>query len=742
MQRIFLFILFIYFNSFLYANEQQKADSIFKSLKNFDDTMKITKLVDFVTSEAQAISNPNLSLELLQIAKKLSEEKKIKNFIPKINIKIALVYIRRADYNNANDILTKTLKAMPLADTFLTEKCDIFNYIGLIQRSLGNYELAIKHFYQSLEIAEKLNDNDKIAVCHTNIGGIYYYQDNYNDAVSSFEKAKNIRLKMHDSAGVAGLENNMGALLLEEKKFKEALKNFKQAYVFYETKKIERHQATVLNNIARCYIGLKQNSEAMNYLHLALVYAQKAEHKPTIINSNYLMGDIYQAQNKYLDALLYYKKSLDLAREDQLKPLIRDLYKKMAETENLLGNFKNAYHYHTLYTIYQDSILNENTNKQIAEIQEKYESEKKEKEIESLSKEKLLQEVEINKKKNELNTQKNIRNYSFMGLGILALSFLLLYLNYSTKKKSAKILEEKNKEIETKNKDITDSIQYASRIQNAILPSLNDIKKTFSNSFVLYKPKDIVAGDFYWMETISSIEGGLKVSDNHPSSSPQGENLVIIAAADCTGHGVPGAMVSVVCSNALNRAVKEYQITEPAKILDKTRELVIEHFSKNDSEVKDGMDISLCKIELSDSGKYSIEWAGANNSLWICRPCNSDSENKINASSVVSNNNFDLFEIAANKQPIGNFINKTPFTNHLIELQKGDSIFLFTDGFADQFGGEKGKKLKSSNFKKLLLSIQHENMNKQLQMLNDAFDKWKGNFEQVDDVCVIGIKIT
>ncbi len=727
MRKIFLFILLIYFNSFLYANEKQKADSIFKSLKNFDDTTIISKLYENTISNTYVSNNPELSIELLQIAKKIAEEKNIKKFIPKINLKIGLIYLKKSELNNATEILTQTLKEISTNDFFLVEKCDLLNYLGLIQRSLGNYELAIKYFYQSLEIAEKLDNKDKIAVSHTNIGGVYYYQDNYKDAVSSFEKAKDIRLKLNDSAGVAGLENNMGALLLEEKKFKEALQNFKQAYTFYETKKTERYQASVLNNIARCYIGLKQNSEAINYLHLAIIYGQKTGYKPTIINSNYLMGDIYQAQNKFLDALLYYKKSLDLAREDQLKPLIRDLYKKMAETENLLNNFKNAYHYHTLYAIYQDSILNENTNKQIAEIQEKYESEKKEKEIESLSKEKLLQEVEINKKKNELNKQKNIRNYSFIGLGIFALSFLLLYLNYTTKKKSAKILEEKNKEIETKNKDITDSIQYASRIQNAILPSVNEFKNTFSNSFILYKPKDIVAGDFYWMEKLNS--------------SVNSREAVIIAAADCTGHGVPGAMVSVVCSNALNRVVKEYQTTEPAKILDKTRELVIEHFSKSDAEVKDGMDISLCKVEFLDTGKFLIEWAGANNPLWICRPRNTGTDNKINASSVVSNNNFDLLEIAANKQPIGSFINTSPFTNHLIELQKGDSIFLFTDGFADQFGGEKGKKMKSSNFKKLLLSIQHENMNKQLQMLNDAFETWRGNYEQVDDVCVIGIKL-
>jgi serine phosphatase RsbU (regulator of sigma subunit) len=628
------------------------------------------------------------------------------------------------------------------------------NYIlGVIYYNNTQYKEALSYIIKALKLYETKNEKNNTANCYNVIALIYQDQTFYMQAQEYHLKCLKIREEISDSINLGGSYSNIGLNFSEIAKHKN--ENFNESQnikdAIYYLKKAYEHgtkhnnfqiQANSLGNLSNIMNDLKKYNEAINYAQLALKIYQKSGNFYQEAISLIDIGSIYLAQKRYKEAIPYFEKSLKYGLENSDNVIQQYCYKNLVSCYEKTGDFTKAFKNQTKLMAVKDSLFNSENLQQINDMQAKYESEKKEKEIESLSKEKLLQEVEINKKKNELNTQKNIRNYSFMGLGILALSFLLLYLNYSTKKKSAKILEEKNKEIETKNKDITDSIQYASRIQNAILPSLNDIKKTFSNSFVLYKPKDIVAGDFYWMETISSIEGGLKVSDNHPSSSPQGENLVIIAAADCTGHGVPGAMVSVVCSNALNRAVKEYQITEPAKILDKTRELVIEHFSKNDSEVKDGMDISLCKIELSDSGKYSIEWAGANNSLWICRPCNSDSENKINASSVVSNNNFDLFEIAANKQPIGNFINKTPFTNHLIELQKGDSIFLFTDGFADQFGGEKGKKLKSSNFKKLLLSIQHENMNKQLQMLNDAFDKWKGNFEQVDDVCVIGIKIT
>jgi ligand-binding sensor domain-containing protein/serine phosphatase RsbU (regulator of sigma subunit) len=262
---------------------------------------------------------------------------------------------------------------------------------------------------------------------------------------------------------------------------------------------------------------------------------------------------------------------------------------------------------------------------------------------------------------------------------------------------TTKIQLQKDK-IEEAHKEITDSIVYAKRIQSAILAPPRLVKEYLKDAFILYLPKDVVAGDFYWLE---------KVSDTK----------VLFAAADCTGHGVPGAMVSVVCNNSLNRSVREYGLTELGEILDKTRELVIEEFDKSDEEVKDGMDIALCSVE-----GMKLEYTGANNPLWIIR----DGE---------------ILETKANKQPIGKYTDPEPFTTHSIDLSKGDTIYIFSDGFVDQFGGEKGKKLKPSNFRKLLLSIQEESMEKQKTLLDEAFESWRGDLEQIDDVCVIGVRI-
>jgi serine phosphatase RsbU (regulator of sigma subunit) len=271
-------------------------------------------------------------------------------------------------------------------------------------------------------------------------------------------------------------------------------------------------------------------------------------------------------------------------------------------------------------------------------------------------------------------------------------------LEIQVKERTAEVVKQKEI-IEERQKEITDNINYAKRLQQAIIPADNYWKKHLPESFVMYQPKDIVSGDFYWLENVN--------------------DLILFAAADCTGHGVSGAMVSVVCSNALNRTVKEFGITEPNKILDKTRELVLETFAKSESDIKDGMDISLCSLNTKTN---ELLWSGANNPLWY-----------------VSANN--LNEIKGDKQPIGKTDDPKPFTTHKIELQKGDTIYIFTDGYADQFGGEKGKKFMYKPLKNLLLEIHQQPLANQKEHLEKHFANWKANTEQTDDVLIIGIKI-
>ena len=281
-------------------------------------------------------------------------------------------------------------------------------------------------------------------------------------------------------------------------------------------------------------------------------------------------------------------------------------------------------------------------------------------------------------------------------IAVIAIKLLLL------NKRTTKILKKQNLIIEEKNKNITDSINYAKRLQNAILPSVEMIDKTLPEYFILYLPKDIVSGDFYWVS-------------HH-------ENKIIVAAVDCTGHGVPGALLSIVGHNAINQTVNELEITKPSEIL-VSMNLIIKKILNQDNgtEIKDGMDMALCTY---DKMTGTLEYAGANNPLYVI------SEKKLNV-------------IKPSKLTVGSIqeqITNSPI-NHSIQLKKGDCFYIFSDGYADQFGGTKNKKFKTSNLQKLLLSLNDYPMELQKKMICEEFNKWKGNNEQVDDVLLIGIRV-
>jgi transcriptional regulator with GAF, ATPase, and Fis domain len=279
--------------------------------------------------------------------------------------------------------------------------------------------------------------------------------------------------------------------------------------------------------------------------------------------------------------------------------------------------------------------------------------------------------------------------------------------------------------IEAKNKDITDSIQYAQRIQNVILPPLTEFQDNFVESFVMFRPRDIVSGDFYWIEEV-------------------GEKIYF-SVVDCTGHGVPGALVSIVGANSLNRCLMEFALEEPGQILNKLSELVKETFDKTDSDVRDGMDMALCCI---DKSTRELTFSGAYNPLWIIREDDKNAHAEFESFNVIEKKNKAFIEIKSNKQPIGYSYNSVPFETTRVQLKENDMVYLFSDGYADQFGGtdseviaKGGKKFKTPNFKELLLTLSHKPLNDQKHIIEETFDTWKGDLPQVDDVCVIGVRI-
>lgn len=307
-----------------------------------------------------------------------------------------------------------------------------------------------------------------------------------------------------------------------------------------------------------------------------------------------------------------------------------------------------------------------------------------------------------------LEQQKYIRNIFIFGSFVLGMLLIIISRSLIQNKRAKKIITEQKENVENQKKilehqkqEILDSIEYAKRIQTAILPPPRIVKEFLKNSFILYLPKDIVAGDFYWMESV--------------------DDKIYFAACDCTGHGVPGAMVSVVCNTALSRSLNEFGLRNTGEIFDQTRALVLDNFAKSDEEVQDGMDASLAALDVTTR---KLMWSGANNPLWIYRTADKT-----------------IQEIKADKQPIGKGHNNTPFSSHELSLYEGDIIYLFTDGYADQFGGEKGKKLTKAKFREKLLSIATLPMEEQRKELLDFHDRYRGSLAQVDDICVIGVRV-
>ncbi len=269
-------------------------------------------------------------------------------------------------------------------------------------------------------------------------------------------------------------------------------------------------------------------------------------------------------------------------------------------------------------------------------------------------------------------------------------------------------IEEKNKSLQVLYQNVTDSIRYAKRIQQSILPPIEVVREALPESFVLYKPKDIVSGDFYWMDDSM-------------------KDITWIAAVDCTGHGVPGAFMSIIGYNSLNQIIVENKPSvSAAAVLNRLKALVSQSLrqTQDGESSKDGMDIALCKI---DKKKKVIEFAGAFNPLLYIKTSQSN----------------ELLEIKGNKFPIGIYMQEEDeqFTNHQIKIDDGDSFYIFSDGYADQIGGPRNKKFLIKNFRNLLCEIYMESMERQRQILNETLEEWKGEHDQVDDILVIGFRL-
>jgi len=752
MRRSFFILSFliIFLNiSVAFSQDRQIIDSLHNKIKEFDfkkKQMGVNSLSLF--DSTKAIIYSDISYEYwgysydtaITYAEKcldLSNQIGFKHGIAKGYNCLGFIY---GDYGEFEKALSFHQKALKINQELgnIEGEATSFNNLGLIYDLQGNYSESLRNHFQSLKLRKEIGDTKAQSTSYSNISIVYAMQANYSEAlkyalialklkktfatpksmansygnlagiylalkiyseaIKNYLEELKIRKDIGDKRGVSRCYGNIGRILFEQKKYGDAIVKHMEALKIAEEIDYKEEIVRAYNNLGIIYNEQKKYLEALNYSYKSLKLSEDLGLKSEIVISYLNIGDIKGKQKRFSEAIIAEEKALALATEIGALNEMKDAHGFLADINAENYDYKKAYFHHVQLKKLNDSIFNIENSKQIGDLKTSFEVEKKEVELKAKAeaeKEKLTAIAEKEKKQQQI-----VIYFVIAILLLVTVASGFLYNRFKITQKQKAIIEDQKQIVVEKNHEITQSIQYALRIQTAILPPISLFKSYLPNSFILYKPKDIVAGDFYWLEVV--------------------DDLVLFAACDCTGHGVPGAMVSVICHNALNRSVREFGLTNPAEILDKTALIVAENFSKSEERINDGMDISLCVF---NPRTKVLNWSGANNPLFLIRK-------------------GELEEVKANKQPIGASDHIGSFTNHTFELNTGDYIYIFSDGFADQFGGESGeKKLTKKRFKNLLLEQQTVRISEQEEKLNEFILNYRKKIEQIDDVLVIGVQI-
>lgn len=579
--------------------------------------------------------------------------------------KMGYIYRQNSDKQQAIEHYQAALRSNVNEEDVL-EAANSYLNIGLIHHDQGDYEQALKYELRGLALYEKTADKNRTANALARIGNVYVDMDDdttgliyHQRSLAMAQEAGNNRLVAIAFNNIAGIYSNRGDDV-------RALQMYRQALVIRNTIGDKNGAAVLLNNIGASHSTLGNFDSARYYLDTSLALTKVLGYKEMEMTNYLSYALMYAKQKKFEEAYSWYKK------------------------------------YHETFA----EINREESTKEINRLNATLEAEERDREIEKLSQQGLLDQAII--------SQERTKGW-FLGvglLGVVALAGIIWVNNRKTKRTNIILAEQKNeisekkKIVEEQHRDIVDSINYALRIQHAVLPARDELKRMFPESFLFYRPRDIVSGDFWWV----TEKSGLK----------------IVVVADCTGHGVPGAFMSLIGTSLLNEIINEKGITEPNLVLDLLSEKVVIALHQNEarSSAHDGMDITILAI---DEKNDTMKFAGANNSLYY------------------TGIDGELREIKGDRQPIGYYLEKhRPFNVHTISLEDVTNIWMFSDGYADQFcgnaGTQFGKKFKYSRLKTTLSSIQGLNVVQQREHLIKTFEDWKGNMFQVDDVMMLGIK--
>jgi serine phosphatase RsbU (regulator of sigma subunit) len=698
---LLLFLLSLLFNregvSFA---QNKKIDSLLSLIKTDKaDTNKVNHFMELTAIYSN--ENSDTAIYFAEQAKSIAEEIKDNGAIVNALMEIGWENYIKGFYSKALDCY---LEALKLTEESKNEKqkANILGNIGSVYYSKGDYSEGLDYYLKSLAISEKLGDKGGIGTKLSNIGSLYFTQSDYSKALDYFLKALQLDEMIESKDDIVADLVNIGSVYYSRVDYTQALEYFNKGLKISEEYGNKRAVATCLSNIGDVYKEKKDYPKALAYYAKTAKIANELGDKILIATVLFNTGALDLAVGNYKESELHLKKANRLYDSIGALDELRDTENTLSQLYSATGQFEQAFIHYTKATELKDSLFSQENKKELVRKEMNYEFDKKAAEV-KLENEKQKAIAEERERKQNIIT----------GAIVIGLLLVLLFTGYVLRslqitRKQKQIIEIKNTEtehqkhiIEEKNKDITDSINYAKRIQNALLREEEHVSTHLPEHFILFMPKDIVSGDFYW--------------------GAEKNNFWYFAVADCTGHGVPGAIMSMLGISFLNDIVLSENVLSPAQILDLLCARVIKELRQKDENVgnKDGMDISLCRLNLKTQ---ELQWAGANNSLYLIQ-------------------NEQLKEIKADKQPIGYHPESHPFSNHEIQLQKGDSIYVFSDGYADQFGGEKGKKFKYKQLETLLVTNNNLPMIQQKKLYKQTFVHWKGQQEQVDDVCILGVRI-
>lgn len=540
------------------------------------------------------------------------------------------------------------------------ERSFSLNMLAYLYWFAGNYEKGFNLIFEALRMASEAGDPLSEGWSNYAIGVFYFDTKDFENSLFYYTKAYEHFKRNAYVYGQARASNGIASVLILRREHEKALEHIEFAIGVYRSLSQFSGLTRSLNDLAMNQKALGNHTQAIALFEECIVLRRDIRHVQGLITSLTELGEILVAEGRYAEALEKLSEALELAiqaksaqKEMRICKLLSALFKANGEVARALEYFERFYELNT-------RLMGDESANNIKRMQTQFEKEQVEK----------IAEVE------------RVKNLE---------------------------LQKAYELIEQKNKDISDSINYAQRIQQGILPTDEEIASCFKNYFVLYEPKDIVSGDFYWSVNATSSKTGVNVS--------------LIAAVDCTGHGVPGAFMSMLGNTLLNQTIFNPEVVYPSDVLDFLNKELPQNLKSQgkDASIRDGMDMSICSFDFKGMKLY---YAGANNPCWVIR-------------------RGELIELKGDKQPISayNDPDKRAFTNKELQLEAGDQVYLFTDGFADQFGGPKGKKFKYRQFKEILLENAYLPLPAQKEMLSKAFHRWKGELEQVDDVLVIGIGV-